>query len=241
MKLVEVYTSVQGEGPRTGVPTTFVRFGGCNLRCPGWGEGELPDGRMVGGCDTVFAVYPEWRHTWRSVAVDELFELIPESPENICLTGGEPLIQKADDLAELAIQLKRRGHTIDLFTNGTKPIPVWTRSSRVVVVADFKLPGSGEYGSFEEDNWTQLSNKDAVKFTVADNLDFECALNIIEIHLAGLTGLMMPQLWFGPVWDKMDPSLLADWLTMEEALKGLPVHLNLQTHKYIWEPTERKR
>ncbi|MHA2264890.1 MAG: 7-carboxy-7-deazaguanine synthase QueE, partial [Candidatus Thorarchaeota archaeon] len=100
MKLSEVYTSVQGEGPRVGVPTTFVRFGGCNLRCPGWGSGSLPDGTSVRGCDTIFAVYPEYRSQWESVSVRQLLERIPPEITNVCITGGEPLIQPTKDLNE---------------------------------------------------------------------------------------------------------------------------------------------
>jgi 7-carboxy-7-deazaguanine synthase len=239
MKLVEVYTSVQGEGPRTGVPTTFVRFGGCNLRCPGWGEGKLPDGRIVNGCDTIFAVYPEWRHTWEPIEIDSLLERIPEFPENICLTGGEPLIQKAEDLNELAIQLKRRGHTIDLFTNGSRPLPVWTRSSRVIVIADYKLPGSGEYGSFNNDNWYQLAPKDALKFVCKDRGDFNVAREAVTAFLSTPTRMppSPPMFYFGPVWGELDPAELVEWM------QELPfeAHLNLQTHKYVWDPNERKR
>ena len=122
MKLCEIYESIQGEGPNTGEPTTFVRFGGCNLRCPGWGEGVLPDGTVVPGCDTVFAVYPEWRSTWLKKAPQEVADQVSDYPQRVCITGGEPLIQAPKQMEELITILRGRHHTIDLFTNGSKSI-----------------------------------------------------------------------------------------------------------------------
>lgn len=234
MNVCEIYTSIQGEGPNTGSPITFVRFGGCNLRCPGWGTGTLPDGTSVPGCDTTFAVYPEWRGTWESQTVDDVLRRVPDTPRHVCLTGGEPLIQPRKDLNKLAFELQMGGYSIDLFTNGTRRLGnyLWHGAPNVTVVMDWKLPGSGEYGSFDIWNVSALSKKDAIKFVVKDRDDWQYALDIIQHH--DLT--KVTQIYFGPVWDVMDPTRLAEWVQYEAPY----AHLNIQTHKYIWDPDERR-
>ncbi len=234
MRLCEVYTSAQGEGPNTGSPITFVRFGGCNLRCPGWGTGTLPDGTVVEGCDTVFAVYPQWKDTWEPVGPEQILDQIPPEPKHVCLTGGEPLTQRSSELARLAYDLINRGYKIDLFTNGSRPIAshLWTSLDQITVIMDWKLPGSGELNSFDVNNIAHLGKKDAIKFVVKDRHDFETALANINWSL----NMLMAQIWFGPVWEIMDPAVLAEWVRNEYP-EG---HLNIQTHKYIYPPEARR-
>ncbi len=227
MRLCEVYESLQGEGPNTGEPTTFVRFGGCNLRCPGWGEGELPDGTIVKGCDTIFAVYPEWSSTWDKKTPEEVAALVADFPQRVCITGGEPLIQAPAQLAEFTRLLRKDAHTIDLFTNGSKLLPNWARRTYTTVIMDYKLPGSGEYGSFNDDNWGLLNAKDAIKFVCKDNTDFAVALQVIKERLTHF--MNGPQVYFGVVWGT-DPA----WLAGKLAMSKVKAMLNLQTHKYVF-------
>jgi len=238
VKLVEIYTSVQGEGPNTGRPTTFVRFGGCNLRCPGWGEGTLPDGSTVRGCDTVFAVYPEWRGSWESISSSALLERIPINPKRVCITGGEPLIQPREGLRTFVHNLIAGGYEIDLFTNGTKLLSDyrWPQTSSVKIVMDYKLPGSGEIETFKMTNWDLLNpDKDALKFVCKDRYDFTRAIQQLEAWQ--YDPKYDPPIYFGPVWGELDPGELSKWIT-EEFPMGI---MNLQTHNYIWDPQERKR
>lgn len=235
MRLSEIYTSIQGEGPNTGKPTTFVRFGGCNLRCPGWGKGQLPDGTWVDGCDTVFAVYPEWRGSWESVDPDTLFERIPLEPLRVCLTGGEPLLQRTRDMNRLAFGLLDAEYQIDLFTNGSQSLHPygWTQQEPTTVVMDWKLPGSGEFGSFNTDNLQYLREKDALKFVCKDGNDFGFALDILDTIVHRRTNA---QIWFGTVWGELDHKTLAGWIEREYP-NG---RMNIQTHKLIWPPEARR-
>ncbi len=237
MRLCEVYTSVQGEGPNTGRPITFVRFGGCNLRCKGWGTGELPDGTIVEGCDTVFSVYPEWAESWDQIDPIDVRTLIPESPKHVCITGGEPLIQRTKEINALAFGLLHEGFKIDLFTNGTQNLGkyLWTSIDEVTVIMDWKLPGSKEDETFDLGNLAKLGEKDALKFVCKDTHDFNIAMH--HIQWAAKKDLLAAQVWFGPVWNEMRPALLAE-LVQENYPQG---HLNIQTHKYIWKPEERRR
>jgi 7-carboxy-7-deazaguanine synthase len=239
LKVVEIYSSIQGEGPHVGRPITFVRFGGCNLRCPGWGYGKLPDGNLVQGCDTVFAVDPKWRNHWRPTSVDDILRDIPQTPERICLTGGEPLIQPAGKLGELVGRYLERGSTyIDLFTNGSQLLPDWTAHNRVAVVMDYKLPGSGEYGSFNTGNWSLLiPYKDVIKFVCKDEYDVEVALNTYNDMMRSDSRRL--QAYFGVVWDQeaLTEGELAE-MVVEYAPEAI---LNVQMHNHLWPANERRR
>lgn len=100
--LVEIFESLQGEGRNSGRPVVFVRFAGCNLKCP-W-------------CDTDFSKR-------FSLSLEELLSEIKSfKPKSVILTGGEPTIQKG--IPELVAALKQEGYWIGVETNGTKA-PDW--------------------------------------------------------------------------------------------------------------------
>jgi len=125
--LVEHFYSIQGEGRYTGTPSVFFRFGGCNMKCEGFGCIEkASDGVEVLGCDTVYAVNKEhFSHNWVAIydhrellRVLELYEL-PKAVD-IVLTGGEPLIYANDEVFVLFLEkLLERGHKITFETNGS--------------------------------------------------------------------------------------------------------------------------
>ncbi|MCP2503396.1 MAG: 7-carboxy-7-deazaguanine synthase QueE, partial [Candidatus Thalassarchaeaceae archaeon] len=98
--IVEIFHSVQGEGYHNGIPSIFIRFGGCNLRCP-W-------------CDTDFDV-------WTDMSIGEIVnELSKYDCDRIIFTGGEPALQ---DLVSLSACLKPLGYYLSIETNGTILIP----------------------------------------------------------------------------------------------------------------------
>ena len=125
--LVEHFYSIQGEGKFVGTPSLFFRFGGCNMKCEGFGCSEVaPDGTKVVGCDTVYAVNKEhFSMNWVPIAshhellaVLELYEL--PGAVDIVLTGGEPLIYANDAIFVTFLEaLVERGHRITFETNGS--------------------------------------------------------------------------------------------------------------------------
>jgi organic radical activating enzyme len=125
--LVEHFYSIQGEGKFVGTPSLFFRFGGCNMRCVGFGCKEMaPDGTEVLGCDTVYAVNKEhFANKWVPVEshqellnVLDLYEL--PCAVDIVLTGGEPLIYANDlEFVKFLEALDERGHRITFETNGS--------------------------------------------------------------------------------------------------------------------------
>lgn len=125
--LVEHFYSIQGEGKYVGTPSLFFRFGGCNMKCEGFGCIEsAPDGTQVLGCDTVYAVNKEhFAQNWQSInSTEELLDVLKlyELPNavDIVLTGGEPLIYANDPIFIAFLEaLVAKGHRVTFETNGS--------------------------------------------------------------------------------------------------------------------------
>lgn len=100
-KINEIFYSLQGEGHHTGYPSIFIRFSGCNLKCP-FCDTRHEEGIYMSDDDIIHAV--------------KLY-----SAEWIVLTGGEPALHIDDDFVRL---LKRAtGKKVAIETNGTTPVP----------------------------------------------------------------------------------------------------------------------
>lgn len=235
MRLLELYTTVQGEGPNVGKPTTFVRFAGCNMRCPGW------------PCDTPYSIFPEmWRKEAENVDPKELFLRVKEqSPMHVCVTGGEPLLQNREQLTEFLWFLHSNRYTVDIFTNGSRPIKadgVNYLFNNITLVMDWKLPGSGEHESFLAErhiNLALLRRKDAVKLVIKNKQDMKKAEEYIERwhHSKNPSEHIDAQVYVGVAWGEMSEADLVYWLTD----KGYDwVKLNVQVHKFIFNPEARR-
>jgi 7-carboxy-7-deazaguanine synthase len=230
LRLSEIYQSVQGEGPRTGEPTTFVRFAGCNLRCPGW------------PCDTPYAIFPELiKKDVRVVSPNELARLTPSWPNNVCLTGGEPMLQNNKCLEYYVEQLRRREQHVEMFSNGTLPYPEKLAGTwRPATVLDWKLRSAGDdLTKWKKTRWGNLRwirDLDTIKFTVMDKDDLGEAMEEFFRIVDYLDGTS-PSYYVGPVWNTHHtlPAEIVDFILEHQ----LPWHLNLQTHKFIWPASER--
>lgn len=233
LRMSEVYLSIQGEGPRVGSRTVFVRTGGCNLRCPGW------------PCDTPHAIDPEYRFEWKSTeptdVVDRIMEVdgckqLPRA--NVCFTGGEPFLQNKQALADTALLLDQAGYkTLEVFTNGTLRFPDWSLEEFRFIL-DWKLPGSGEDierldNSARGDNISRIGaiEGNAVKFTIASSEDLGAAVETFEKY-QGLPGL---EWYYGVVWGKQMPRALIETVLHH----GYPWKYNHQLHNVIWDRNER--
>ena len=152
--LVEHFYSIQGEGRYIGVPSLFFRFGGCNMRCEGFGCSEMAsDGSIIIGCDTVYAVNKEhFSHNWISIKHEnELVNILNlyDLPfaVDIVLTGGEPLLYASDKIfINFLENLVKKGHQITFETNGSLDVdffkyPVY---KECIFALSVKLSNSGE-------------------------------------------------------------------------------------------------
>ncbi len=152
--LVESFYSIQGEGKYTGVPSLFFRFGGCNMRCEGFGCSETAsDGVTVQGCDTVYAVNKEhFGLHWQSITelqqlIDIMESYILPKHVDVVLTGGEPLIYVDHPLfVEFLEYLRAHDHRVTFETNGAMPINFTTHPvyRKCIYALSVKLSNSGE-------------------------------------------------------------------------------------------------
>ncbi len=206
----EIFYSVQGESSYAGRPCVFVRLTACDLRCS-W-------------CDTPYAF-----HEGTKRPLDEVLEeLDAYACPLVEVTGGEPLLQ--EDVYPLMERLLERGRTVLLETGGhrsTARVP-----DRVVIILDVKCPGSGESAKNDWSNLDRLRPQDEVKFVVKDRADYEYARDVIARH--GLAA-RAAAIHLSPVHGVMNPRTLSEWVLAD----NLPVRVQLQLHKYIWDPATR--
>ena len=226
MHLIEIYKSVQGESSFAGMPCIFVRLAGCNLRCS-WCDSEYT---FTGG---------------KKMSDDEVFAEIQRlAPVRLIeFTGGEPLLQARELIPFMErVLADPAGYTLMIETSGERPLA--DVPAAVHKIVDVKCPGSGEGGTFHLPNLDALTERDEVKFVIADRADYEFARDFIRDHqLEKRAGqlLLSPAFTKTPVPQRtadnmtIDPRLLVEWMLAD----GLPARLSLQIHKFVWEPSKK--
>ena len=206
----EIFYSIQGESTYAGRPCVFVRLTACDLRCS-W-------------CDTSYAFYEGRKRTLDDV----LQELARFDCPLVEVTGGEPLLQ--EDVYPLMDALLDRGRTVLLETGGhrsTARVP-----GPVVTILDVKCPGSGEAHRNDWSNIERLRPHDEVKFVLKDRADYEYARDVIGRHrLADRAAAVH----LSPVHGVLDARMLSEWVLAD----SLPARVQLQIHKFIWDPETR--
>ena len=221
LRLNEIFHSIQGESTYAGEPCIFVRLAGCHLRCA-W-------------CDTEYAFREGRRRPLASI----LEEVLAIDCPVVELTGGEPLLQR--DVHILERRLLDAGRTILIETSGACDITAC--DPRSVVIMDLKAPSSGEEGRNRPENLEALREHHEVKVVIGDRGDYEWARDmVLEHRLAERTSAVL----FSPVFSQskgleivgasgLQPRQLAEWILAD----SLPVRMQLQLHKFIWEPSTR--
>ena len=209
LKINEIFFSIQGESTYAGRPCVFVRLTYCNLRCT--------------FCDTEYAFF-----AGKEMSVDAIInDVAGYKCKLVEITGGEPLIQK--NVHALMSALCDQGFEVLLETAGHMDISQVDK--RVGRIMDLKCPSSGESDKVLWTNLDHISEKDELKFVIGDREDFVWAAKVIrEKALEGKCSLLI-----SPVFGKMDNEQLAKWVLDE----GLEVRMQLQMHKYIWEPDRK--
>lgn len=203
----EIYASIQGESTFAGLPCTFVRTTGCNLRCS-W-------------CDTPQAFYGGTRMTREEVRDKALALGTPL----IELTGGEPLLQPA--VLPLLTELCDAGKTVLIETSGERDVS--GVDPRVHKIMDLKAPGSNESKGNRFENLAHITERDEIKFVLCDRADYEWMRATLRDHaLASRTKNLLASTVFG----RLAPKQLVEWVLADK----LPVRVQLQMHKVIWAP-----
>jgi 7-carboxy-7-deazaguanine synthase len=205
----EIYRSLQGESTFAGLPCVFIRLTACHLRC----------------------VYCDTPHAFAEGEIHELDEIMARTlelgDELVEITGGEPLLQP--EVYPLMTRLADAGKTVLLETSGA--IDTSLVDPRVRIILDVKTPGSGEVQANVWSNLGRLKATDEVKFVICDRADFAWSSEVIRNH--GLTAVC--PILVSAVFGQVNPTELACWILES----GLPVRLQLQQHKILWDPAAR--
>jgi 7-carboxy-7-deazaguanine synthase len=209
LRVSEIFASIQGETSYVGLPFTFVRLTGCNLRCR--------------YCDTTYAYDDGEEFPLGEVVSRVTFFGIPR----VTVTGGEPLLQ--EEAPALVAALLDLGHTVLVETNGT--VPLSRLDPRAVKIMDVKCPASGEAEKTDWGNFALLTSRDEVKFVVSSEEDYRFAREVIRKHgkERPFTALL------SPAFGLLPPEKLAGWMIGD----ALDARFQLQIHKLVWGPDRR--
>lgn len=216
-KVVEKFVSINGEGRRAGQLAVFIRFQGCNLRCS--------------YCDTGWANEKDAPFTYMSA--DEIYGYIKSTGvKNCTLTGGEPLLQ--ENIFALLELLAGDGELrVEIETNGSIPLDRFAElSNRPSFTMDYKQPSSGMESRMCLANFDILDRNDTVKFVSGSQEDLEKAKEIIERYrLSERCGV-----YISPVFGRIEPARIVEFLIKNNMND---VNVQLQLHKFIWQPDRR--
>lgn len=214
--VMEKFISINGEGTRAGELAAFIRFRGCNLNCS--------------YCDT------RWANTHDAPAeyftAEALARWVKETNvTNVTLTGGEPLLQ--EEIKALIALLIEQGNSVEIETNGSVSLASFAQMERrPVFTMDYKLPSSGMEGFMCMENFGLLEKQDTVKFVSGSMQDLECSAQIIEQYAL----LSRCHVYISPVFGKLNPADIVEYMIARN-LNG--VRLQLQLHKFIWDPDQK--
>ena len=203
IRINEIFYSIQGESSRIGFPTIFIRLTGCPMRC--------------NYCDTAYAF-----HEGSQKTIEDILKEIKRFPSKfITVTGGEPLAQK--QCLDLLKSLCDEGYQVSLETGGG--LSIEGVDQRVKIILDVKTLKSGEVENNVWGNLSKIKSEDEIKFVILDKEDFIWSKNIIKKY-----SMNQEQVLFSPVYGKLNPTNLSDWILQE----SLNVRVQLQLHKILW-------
>ena len=206
----EIYESIQGESTWAGCRCVFVRTTFCDLRCT--------------YCDTEYAFYEGDKMSLDEIEAKVLAYDIPL----VEITGGEPLLQKA--VGPLMTRLCDTGKTVLIETSGAHDIS--KIDARVYRIMDLKTPDSGECERNRYENIELLTDRDEVKFVIGSEDDYLWAREQLDKY--SLSERCRAVL-LSPVFGKIDPQQIVEWMLGDK----LDVRLQLQMHKFIWDPAQK--
>lgn len=205
----EIYRSLQGESTYAGLPCVFVRLTACHLRC--------------NYCDT-----PHAFNQGEPLSLDDVVARVLGLGDDLVeITGGEPLLQH--EVLTLMSRLADEGKTVLLETSGA--LDVGPVDPRVRIILDLKTPGSGEVEANLWSNLALLKPTDEVKFVICDRADFDWS--VAQIRAGSL--LERCPVLMGVCFGRVSPTELAAWILETR----LPIRLQLQQHKILWDPQAR--
>lgn len=210
--IVENFVSLDGEGTRAGQPTIFIRLAGCNLQC------SFCDSKYSWNCDDAV-------HMTLNDLMTQVKTLSDEWVKNITVTGGEPLI--SPDVDTLLLSLCDEGYNVNVETNGT--ISPRVHHPNLFYTIDYKCKFSGMNDYMNMDIYKNLTDKDIVKFVVANDDDMNDTLKIIKQY-------PYIKYYYSPVFGEIELEQIANFIINNHLYNA---QLQVQLHKLVWDPEMR--
>jgi len=207
----EFFLSIQGETTHAGRPCFFVRLTGCHLRCT-W-------------CDTAYSFFDGQHHR----IADCVARAKASGAPLVQVTGGEPLLQPAS--LPLMTALCDEGFEVLVETSGA--VDIRAVDPRVRRIVDWKCPGSAMADHNRPDVLSDLRDGDELKLVLLDRRDYEWGRDWVRANRERIPDQV--PVHFSPVFDRLPYEELAAWVLEDQ----LNVRLNLQIHKWIWDPQQR--
>ena len=206
LRITEIFYSLQGETRTVGLPTVFIRLTGCPLRCQYCDSAYAFSGGELFSIEAILAQVADYR------------------PRYVCVTGGEPLAQP--HALTLFTALCDAGYRVSTETSGA--LDISGIDTRVSIVLDLKTPGSLESQRNRYENIDLLKGDDQVKFVLCNRADYDWAVTkLLQYKLE----VRVSDVLFSPSQGELSPRDLADWIVAD----NLPVRLQLQLHKLLWD------
>lgn len=161
------------------------------------------------------------------MGISQITDMVESCDCNLVeVTGGEPLLQ--DETPQLINELLDLGYTVLLETNGSQDIS--RVDERCIQIVDMKCPSSGMSQNNDYQNLKRLRPRDELKFVLGDREDYLWAKAILD-QVPGYPDATR-NIFFSTVFDKLAPATVVKWILEDK----LNVRLQLQMHKYIWDP-----
>jgi 7-carboxy-7-deazaguanine synthase len=215
--IAEKFVSINGEGKLAGQLAVFIRFTKCNLNCS--------------YCDTKWANSDD--APFETMTEDDIYKYIKQTGvKNITLTGGEPLIQPDIEVLLKKLSADTSVHA-EIETNGSVSVePFADIPNRPSFTLDYKLGGSGMESHMLTENYRFIDKRDTVKFVVSSESDLDRAREIItEYDLDKICSV-----YLSPVFGRIEPAEIVEYMIKH---KMNDVNVQLQLHKFIWDPNKR--
>ncbi|MBS4913076.1 MAG: radical SAM protein [Veillonella sp.] len=214
MNVIELFSSIEGEGTRQGFPCSFLRLYDCNLRCV--------------YCDTTYSYGKDV--DYKIMSIPQIIRTL-EGFKNryITITGGEPLLQ-ADEVKALIKTMSRETtpwgpYEFNIETNGSILAPF--RYDNVFYTFDYKCPDSLAEEDMHPKLLENLKKRDVLKFVVSSHRDLDKMRDLV------LSKQPKGHIFVSPVFGKIDPKDIVNYL-LDNDLQN--IRIQLQIHKFIWDP-----
>ncbi|WP_028236005.1 putative 7-carboxy-7-deazaguanine synthase QueE [Pseudobutyrivibrio sp. MD2005] len=214
--VVEKFVSINGEGQHAGELAVFIRLRGCNLCCS--------------YCDTRWACTSDAPAT--EMTEDEIVQyVLSTGVKRVTLTGGEPLL--ADNIMDLLKAFAAEDLKIEIETNGSVDIHEFTKiDNPPAFTLDYKLAGSGMEDKMNLTNFDCLTSKDTVKFVCSNVNELDKVCEIVDRYRISDKCTCL----ISPVFGKIEPADMVDYMINHNRND---IRLQLQLHKFIWDPNKR--